>query len=759
MQPDQTPPAREPGTVYTFYSFKGGVGRSMALANIAALLAKAGRKILAVDWDLEAPGLEKYFQTPPEAVREKPGLIDWAESVASGKPLDWRQCLLTAIPFSNGGPVSILHAGRDDGNYAKRVQRLDWKKLFDEADFGEHLEEMRQQWIAEFEFVFIDSRTGLSDMGGICTIHLPDALIVFFTANGQSVDGVKKVVEASREVRPSLPFDRDPNFFCVPVPSRWESLTEHDISKKWQETFVQEFGPYYKEWLEPGKDLAQAVADISIPYKAFWSFGEQLPVVESVWQSGDPSPIYQRMADYVASGIWSGNPATRGAAAAVLTLDQATAEQIESLIAQWNSQPGDDPGRDELLASAHGRLAALKQQANDLKSAEQHLRAELEIRRRQPAIHDAAAQKRALLYARLSNLLGPQGRLQEWEAIANEHMQFAQETGDTRIRAAALSNLATACYALGHLDESLDLFKQLEASDEAPAKVISLNGQSDVLRALGRTDEALAAAKRAHDLGIESGDQASAGESAERMAYLYSDGNQFSLALATLDDAEQIFNHLGDQAQLTQIYAQKSLLLMTMGQLNEAYALLKKQETLALELGDRNSLQTSYGNQAAVLRQMDRLEEALEVLAKQAAICRELGLQAILAICLFNMAQTAGALGRVDDARRWASESQQLSIKIGAPAEQVERIQRLIRNLGKGSSTLEQENMASRILNYLDHNAFDVVSFERIRANIDEEWTDAELRDLTRKMPDKFMRTNLKDGKPGLRRAQRKFSA
>jgi len=77
MQPDQTPPAREPGTVYTFYSFKGGVGRSMALANIAALLAKAGRKILAVDWDLEAPGLEKYFQTPPEAVREKPGLIDW----------------------------------------------------------------------------------------------------------------------------------------------------------------------------------------------------------------------------------------------------------------------------------------------------------------------------------------------------------------------------------------------------------------------------------------------------------------------------------------------------------------------------------------------------------------------------------------------------------------------------------------------------------------------------------------------------------
>ncbi len=47
--------------IVTFYSYKGGVGRSMALANVAFELAKQGKKILMVDWDLEAPGLEKYF--------------------------------------------------------------------------------------------------------------------------------------------------------------------------------------------------------------------------------------------------------------------------------------------------------------------------------------------------------------------------------------------------------------------------------------------------------------------------------------------------------------------------------------------------------------------------------------------------------------------------------------------------------------------------------------------------------------------------
>ena len=57
-------PAGEPagGTIITFYSYKGGTGRTMALANIAWILAQGGKKVLAVDWDLESPGLHKFFQ-------------------------------------------------------------------------------------------------------------------------------------------------------------------------------------------------------------------------------------------------------------------------------------------------------------------------------------------------------------------------------------------------------------------------------------------------------------------------------------------------------------------------------------------------------------------------------------------------------------------------------------------------------------------------------------------------------------------------
>src|SRR5919206_1158947 len=81
-------PAQPDGEVITFYSYKGGTGRSMALANVACLLAKrsggTGRRVLMIDWDLEAPGLHRYFQNhllesyggTEESIDLAPGLLD-----------------------------------------------------------------------------------------------------------------------------------------------------------------------------------------------------------------------------------------------------------------------------------------------------------------------------------------------------------------------------------------------------------------------------------------------------------------------------------------------------------------------------------------------------------------------------------------------------------------------------------------------------------------------------------------------------------
>ncbi len=60
-------------------------------------------------------------------------------------------------------------------------------------------EDLRAQWKAlGFQYVLLDSRTGFTDVGGICTRHLPDAVVTMFRLDDQSLQGVEGVVESIR---------------------------------------------------------------------------------------------------------------------------------------------------------------------------------------------------------------------------------------------------------------------------------------------------------------------------------------------------------------------------------------------------------------------------------------------------------------------------------------------------------------------------------------------------------------------------------
>src|ERR1700683_646139 len=72
------------GQIVTFYSFKGGTGRTMALANVAWILAANGKRVLVADWDLESPGLHRFFHPflPEQEVRDASGVIDLIRTYA-----------------------------------------------------------------------------------------------------------------------------------------------------------------------------------------------------------------------------------------------------------------------------------------------------------------------------------------------------------------------------------------------------------------------------------------------------------------------------------------------------------------------------------------------------------------------------------------------------------------------------------------------------------------------------------------------------
>jgi MinD-like ATPase involved in chromosome partitioning or flagellar assembly/predicted nucleic acid-binding Zn-ribbon protein len=238
--------ARPPGQVLTFYSYKGGTGRTLALANVAWILASNGKRVLTIDWDLEAPGLHRFFapflhdpkleqtdglveflsaymvaatKSPVEDTSgsERPWYVSYADVRRFAEPIQWR--------FPEGGSIDLLGAGRQVSSYGMRVNNFDWNGFYSRFGGGAFLDECVRQMREAYDFVLVDSRTGISDTSGICTVHLPDTLVIFYTLNNQSIEGASGIARDVSGQRHKSASDKP--FRVFPVATRVE-LAEKD---------------------------------------------------------------------------------------------------------------------------------------------------------------------------------------------------------------------------------------------------------------------------------------------------------------------------------------------------------------------------------------------------------------------------------------------------------------------------------------------------------------------------------------------------
>lgn len=289
--------------IVTFYSYKGGVGRTMALANVAVLLAKWGYRVLAVDGDLEAPGLERYFSqfaisqdgagddsrpsgflgmcfdvNAANVLQYREGFANTTRRQGSIFKIDYKKYLWT-VQVEDERYITLLPSGRENNaDYSKNLEAFDWAKFFCEGG-GDFFEDLREQWTRDFEIVLIDSRTGLSDTGGICTIQLPDIVVAMFSPNHQSVYGVRDIMRFAQEARQKLAFDRMA-LTVIPLPARFETTADYGDAADWMQRIEEAFSEFYKDWLPRGVTPRQIVEILKVPHVNAFAFGEKLAVVE-----------------------------------------------------------------------------------------------------------------------------------------------------------------------------------------------------------------------------------------------------------------------------------------------------------------------------------------------------------------------------------------------------------------------------------------------------------------------------------------------
>jgi hypothetical protein len=288
---------RPPGKIVTFYSYKGGTGRTMALANTAWILAGTGMRVLVIDWDLEAPGLHRYLHPflEDKELSATQGLIDYFADVeiasrSSGGASPWwhgwssltRYTLSLEWQFDGDGLLDFVPAGQQGASYAERVSAFDWRKFYDVLGGGVLLESLKKQLRADYDYILIDSRTGISDTSGICTVQMPDDLVVCFTLNQQSMKGAAAATESAwtQRLKPS----GEPGLRVWPVPTRIE-LAEKERLDASRETARTMFDRYVRHLSRTERASYWARAEVL--YQPFFAYEEVLaPFAERRQQTG-----------------------------------------------------------------------------------------------------------------------------------------------------------------------------------------------------------------------------------------------------------------------------------------------------------------------------------------------------------------------------------------------------------------------------------------------------------------------------------------
>jgi hypothetical protein len=216
--------AKPKAAFVTFYSFKGGVGRSMALINTAGILAGRGFRVLVLDLDLEAPGLSYLDPDAPDISPEERtpkrrplqlGFVDLLSDakergeaadlfILSANEIAERYTQPYHLPEElrefKDGSLRIMPAGKFDGDYAQRFDALNLRELYQDG-LGEPLIRVFKQKLVEadlYDYVLVDSRTGFSDEAGICTRDLADYLMILSGLNRQNIEGTCEFLKALR---------------------------------------------------------------------------------------------------------------------------------------------------------------------------------------------------------------------------------------------------------------------------------------------------------------------------------------------------------------------------------------------------------------------------------------------------------------------------------------------------------------------------------------------------------------------------------
>lgn len=273
--------------IVSFYSLRGGVGRTTALAYTGRILANRGWKVICVDMDLEAPGLPAVLGKEKEVKKDK-GVVHLLLQLDRNEKPDPAEHL---IQITDDKDFYCLPAGIPNANYARLLRFIDPLSWYQEEHnplrlLIERLKEPHLPFTPDV--ILLDARTGLTPISAPLLFDLSDMAIIVFFPHPQAKKGTEALVKALLSARSMRSTDEfyltpEPRFLISPIPDVPEAIKKYkNRALNWIGDWLSFVNDLRKENFIDPEDITQfipyqvslASSDLILEDKKIWSYYE-----------------------------------------------------------------------------------------------------------------------------------------------------------------------------------------------------------------------------------------------------------------------------------------------------------------------------------------------------------------------------------------------------------------------------------------------------------------------------------------------------
>lgn len=534
--------------IITFYSFKGGVGRTMAIANTACYLANTHNlNLILVDWDLEAPGLHYYFGYSDHDLKDNNGLIDYIEdykNAINSCNKDITPRLTNYLtPLSDkinkrimNGSIRILTCGKTNVDYSLRVQEFDWKKFYRE-DYGfEIIENLKSELNALSDITIVDARAGQADIGTTSTIQVPDAVVMFFTSNRQSLEGTERVAKLIK----AHPFRKSQGMSDLKiflVPSR--VFPEEDRFNNWlDEVAIPMHQRLLKNKILDPRDQPKGLRECILGIDPRFTFDEALPAIEDKLVSrltDSYKDLAQAICDlHAGRDLWSTHKPD------FITETEHNRESLLHLLGDAAKR-----GDEHMVTYINFELGRIAINERRYEEAESLLQAALAstIQKGEPLAISGILGTIALLRVN-------QGRPTEADSNLHEALDIARNSQNEALIAKLLFNLGVLKITQKNYDDGLKYFKDsikiIKKSDNSSEFTNCLVSVADILSNNDRYRDAISILKSGLKYLTSNNELENKAKIEHKLADSFIMVNNFTEAFRRYESARHTFAHVGD---------------------------------------------------------------------------------------------------------------------------------------------------------------------------------------------------------------------